>query len=143
MENLLLIILCSLFSLLSVAAIILSVMTFLKEDSNSDNTPGGGGGGGQTGDTSTNYCNLDQLTIGNFNITVGEDPTYLILQYSKATYPFIVFNFRDTSQPMVSVVDVENYFYYDFEDKYDVLERDQKFDMIAKMVARQSAIYEM
>ena len=129
MENLLLIILCSLFSLLSVAAIILSVMTFLKKDSNSDNTPGGGG---ETGDTSTNYCNLDQLTIGNFNITVGEDPTYLILQYSKATYPFIVFNFRDTSQPIVSVVDVENYFYYDFEDKYDVLERDQKFDMIAK-----------
>jgi hypothetical protein len=114
---------------MSIAAIILSLIVYLKKNSNDDDSSGES----TNPNASTDYCNLDQLTIGNFNLTVGKNPKYLILQYKLSTFPFVVFNLKDTNEPIMSVVDTENYFFYDFNNEYNVSPRCKNPDVFAKI----------
>ena len=95
MENLLLIILCSVFAVLSTAAIILALFVYLNQNNNDDSS--------NDSDQGSPTCNIDQLIIGNYIMGVGEDKSKLILTPTDGNLPVIEFNLMDDSGSIMTV----------------------------------------
>jgi len=110
MENLLIIILSVVFSIVSVVAIILVVILMTKPVKKEE----------IPSNPNLKYCNLDILNIGNYSIGVGKDNEQLIIQSALSSNPRIVFNLMNRNRPLMQAIGEENRFLYTYLNQYTI-----------------------
>ncbi len=110
--------LCILFSIVSIVALIIGVLSITGLNVSMDDSSNS-----SEDSTSTSYCSLDILNVGNYSLGVSDaNQNELVLQSNLSTYPKIVFNLMDTDQPMMVAFNENNYFYYGPNNTYDIVQ---------------------